>query len=97
VIYNRIVQCNAGPYVCQPNVLEQGNKMKLGKMKLFSIAFAAAAVVATLALASAVHKKPAPIEQGYDVNPVVGPDGDVIGAAANPSMRSHFERDGLPE
>jgi hypothetical protein len=28
---------------------------------------------------------------------VSGPDGKLIGAAANPSVRSHFQQHGLPE
>ena len=75
------------------------------KMKLFSAAIAAAALIATPALVHAVHKEGAPVyqaharaqSQGYDANPVVGPDGKLIGAAPDPGMRSQLQQDGLPE
>jgi hypothetical protein len=79
------------------------------KMKLFSAAIAAAALIAAPALVRAVHKEGAPVYQaharaqgheqgqGYDVNPVVGPDGKLIGAAPDPSVRSQLQQDGLPE
>jgi hypothetical protein len=82
------------------------------KMKLFSAAIAVAALIAAPALVRAVHKEGAPVYQaharaqgqeqsqgyqGYDVNPVVGPDGKLIGAAPDPSVRSQLQQDGLPE
>jgi hypothetical protein len=75
------------------------------KMKLFSAAIAAAALIATPALARTGHKAVAPVNHGqdrthdhaYDANPVVGPDGKLIGAAPDPSVRSQLQRDGLPE
>jgi len=75
------------------------------KMKLFSAAIAVAALIAAPALVRAVHKEGSPVyqaharaqSQGYDVNPVVGPDGKLIGAAPDPSVRSQLQQDGLPE
>jgi hypothetical protein len=79
------------------------------KMKLFSAAIAVAALIAAPALVRAVHKEGAPVYQaharaqgqeqgqGYDVNPVVGPDGKLIGAAPDPGVRSQLQQDGLPE
>ena len=79
------------------------------KMKLFSAAIAAATLIVAPALVRAVHKESAPVYQaharvqgqkqgqGYDVNPVVGPDGKLIGAAPDPGVRSQLQQDGLPE
>ena len=75
------------------------------KMKLFSAAIAAAVLIAAPALVRAVHKEGAQVYQtharaqgqGYDVNPVVGPDGKLIGAAPDPGVRSQLQQDGLPE
>jgi hypothetical protein len=79
------------------------------KMKLFSAAIAAATLIAAPALVRAIHKEGAPVyqaharaqgqeqRQGYDVNPVVGPDGKLIGAAPDPGVRSQLQQDGLPE
>jgi hypothetical protein len=75
------------------------------KIKLFSAAIAAVALIATPTLARPVHKGVAPVDQaharaqgqGYDANPVVGPDGKLIGAAPDPSVRTQLQQDGLPE
>jgi hypothetical protein len=79
------------------------------KMKLFSAAMAAAVLIAAPALVRAVHKEGAPVYQaharaqgqvqgqGYDANPVVGPNGKLIGAAPDPGLRSQLQQDGLPE
>jgi len=75
------------------------------KMKLFSVAMAAAVLIAAPALVRAVHKEGAPVYQaharaqgqGYDANPVVGPNGKLIGAAPDPGVRSQLQQDGLPE
>ena len=77
------------------------------KMKLVSAAIAAATLIAAPALVRAVHKEGALVYQaharaqgqgqGYDVNPVVGPDGKLIGAAPDPGVRSQLQQDGLPE
>jgi len=75
------------------------------KMTLFSAAIGVAALIAAPALVRAVHKEGAPVYQaharaqgqGYDANPVVDPDGKLIGAAPDPSVRSQLRRDGLPE
>jgi hypothetical protein len=74
------------------------------KMKLFFAAIAAAALIATPMLARTGHKAVAPgnqlqyraHDQAYDANPVIGPDGKLIGAAPDPGMRSQLQRDGLP-
>jgi len=81
------------------------------KMKLFSAAIAVVALIAAPALVRAVHKDGSPVYQaharaqgqgqgqgqGYDANPVVGPDGKLIGAAPDPGVRSQLQQDGLPE
>jgi hypothetical protein len=71
------------------------------KMKLLSAAIGAVALIATSELARTVHKGAAPAEQAYHqargANAVVGPDGKLIGAAPDPSVRSQLQRDGLPE
>jgi hypothetical protein len=35
--------------------------------------------------------------QAFGAHTAFGPDGKLIGAAAAPSVRSHFQRNGLPE
>ena len=75
------------------------------KRKLFSAAIAAAALIAAPAIVRAVHKEGAPVYQaharaqgqGYGANPVVDPDGKLIGAAPDPGVRSQLQQDGLPE
>jgi hypothetical protein len=75
------------------------------KIKLLSAAIGVAALIAAPALLRAVHKEGAPVYQaharaqgqGYDANPVVGPDGKLIGAAPDPSVRTQLQQDGLPE
>ena len=75
------------------------------KMKLFSAAIAAAALIAAPAIVRAVHKEGAPVYQaharaqgqGYSANPVVDTEGKLIGAAPDPGVRSQLQQDGLPE
>ncbi len=78
-----------------------------GKMKLFSAAVGAAALIAPLALARTVHKGAASADQAYqqrcdadhqacNANAVIGPDGKLIGVAPDPRIRSQLQRDGLP-
>ena len=75
------------------------------KTKLLSAAIAAAVLIATPILARALHKGEAAADhaqdrghgQSYDGYPVVGPDGKLIGAAPDPSLRSQLQRDGLPD
>jgi hypothetical protein len=43
-----------------------------------------------------VHNEAAPADHESATRYVVGPDGRLIGAAPNPSIRSQWERDGLP-
>ena len=74
------------------------------KMKLVSAAIGAAVLIATPALVRAVHKEGTPVAQAHerahgqahDANAVVGPDGKLIGAAADPNVRSYLQQDGLP-
>jgi hypothetical protein len=70
------------------------------KMKLLSAAVGAAVLITSAALARTVHKEAAPVDQANHQastpNAVVGPDGRLIGVAADPSIRSQIQRDGLP-
>jgi hypothetical protein len=72
-----------------------------GKMKLLSAVVGSGALFASAAIAYTIHKGAALADQVYDqayrANDVVGPDGKLIGAAPNPSIRSQMQRDGLPE
>ena len=69
--------------------------MILSKMTLLGAALGVAAVIGSAALAW-VHKGAATAEHGNATNYVVGQDGQLIGAAPNPSIRSQWEREGLP-
>ena len=69
--------------------------MILSKMKLLGAAVVASAVIVSVALAC-FHNGAAAADHGNATSYVVGPDGKLIGAAPNPSIRSHWEREGLP-
>jgi len=68
--------------------------------KFFSAAVAAAILIAASAFARTAHKEAAPAEQAYHqarkADAIVGPHGELLGAAADPSVRSYLQRDGLP-
>jgi hypothetical protein len=71
--------------------------MIFGKMKLFSAAIAAMAVVALLAFAAVAHNKAAAVNRGSGAYHAFGPDGHLIGSAGNASIRSQWQQQGLPE
>ena len=64
-------------------------------MTLLGAALGVAAVIGSAALAW-VHTGAATADHGNATNYVVGQDGQLIGAAPNPSIRSQWEREGLP-
>ena len=64
-------------------------------MALLGVAGLAAAVIGSGALAW-VHDGATTADHGNATNYVVGQDGQLIGAAPNPSIRSQWEREGLP-
>ncbi len=74
------------------------------RMKLLFAALAVVALAATPMLARTDHKGAATVGQGQDhapvradrANPVLGPDGKLLGAAPNPSVRSQLQQNGLP-
>jgi hypothetical protein len=68
--------------------------MILSKINLLGAAVGVAAV-GSAALAW-VHHGAETAEQGNGTNYVVGQDGKLIGAAPNPSIRSQWQREGLP-
>jgi hypothetical protein len=67
----------------------------MGKMTLFAVAVVAAAVIGSGTLAW-VHNGAATVAHENTTNYVIGPDGGLIGAAPNASIRSQWEREGLP-
>lgn len=75
------------------------------KTKLLFAAFAVAVLVATPMLARTDHKGAATVGQASDltpvrtgrVNPVLGPDGELLGAAADQTVRSQLQQNGLPD
>ena len=67
--------------------------MTMSKMALLGVAVVAAVVIGSGTLAW-VHTATADHENA--IHYVVGPDGRLIGAAPNPSIRSQWEREGLP-
>jgi len=69
--------------------------MILSKMTLLGAALGVAAVIGSAALAW-VHKGAATADHGNATNYVVGQDGKLIGATPNASIRSQWEREGLP-
>jgi hypothetical protein len=70
-------------------------KMTMSKMALLGVAVVAVLVIGSGTLAW-VHNEPATANHDNAPNYVVGPDGRLIGAAPNASIRSQWERDGLP-
>jgi hypothetical protein len=68
--------------------------MTLTKMALLGPAVVVAAVIGSVALAC-FHNGTATADRGK-TNYVIGQDGKLIGAAPNPSIRSQWEREGLP-
>jgi len=78
--------------------------MILGKTKLLFAAFAVVVVVATPLLARTDHKAAATVGQASYRTPVradrgnlvLGPDGKLLGAAPDPSLRSQLQQYGLP-
>jgi hypothetical protein len=69
--------------------------MTLTKMTLLGPAVVVAALVGSVARAC-FHNGAATADRGNVTNYVVGQDGKLIGAAPNPSIRSQWEREGLP-
>jgi hypothetical protein len=69
--------------------------MTMRKLTLLGVAVVAAAVIGSGTLAW-VHNEAAPADHESATSYAVGPDGRLIGAAPNPSIRSQWERDGLP-
>jgi hypothetical protein len=75
-----------------------------GKTKLLFAALAVAVVVATPMLARTDHKAAATVGQAPDrtpmradrANPVLGPDGKLLGAAPDANVRSQLQQNGLP-
>lgn len=72
--------------------------MIMRKINVFLAAVGLVALIGLPALAYRIHNGAAlAADQGFSANTVFGPDGKLIGAAANPSIRSQLQRDGLPE
>ena len=69
--------------------------MTMSKMALLGVAVVAVLVIGSGTLAW-VHNEPATADHENTTNYVVGPDGGLIGAAPNASIRSQWEREGLP-
>ena len=69
--------------------------MTMSKMALLGVAVVAVLVIGSGTLAW-VHNEAATANHDNAPNYVVGPDGRLIGAAPNASIRSQWERDGLP-
>jgi hypothetical protein len=67
----------------------------MNKMTLLGILGVAAALICSGTLAW-VHNRAATADFGYATHYVVGTDGRSIGAAPNASIRSQWEREGLP-
>ena len=68
-----------------------------GKWKLFSAAVGAAVLIASVALNWTVRYGAATIGPVYGTNAIVRPDGTLVGTAADPSIRSQLQQNGLPE
>lgn len=80
------------------------------KIRFLSAVFGAGALIAFPALARILDgqwaaaetqrydvrilKKP---DRNFDIHPVVGPDGNLIGAVSSPNTRSFLQREGLPQ
>ena len=71
--------------------------MVTGKWKLFSAAVGAAVFIASVAFNWTVRYGAETAGQAYRTNAIVRPDGTLIGAAADPSIRSQLQQNGLPE
>jgi hypothetical protein len=69
--------------------------MTMSKMALLGVAVLAAVVIGSGTLAWVQNGAPTADHENA-TNYVVGPDGGLIGAAPNASIRSQWERDGLP-
>lgn len=69
--------------------------MKMSKMTLLGAVVVVAAVIGSGTLAW-IHNEASTADHENATNYVVGPDGRLIGAAPNASIRSQWERDGLP-
>ena len=69
--------------------------MTISKMALLGVAVVAAVVIGSGTLAW-VHNGAATANHENATHYAVGPDGRLIGAAPNPSIRSQWEREGLP-
>jgi hypothetical protein len=69
--------------------------MILTKMKILGAVVGTATVIGSGALAW-FHRGAATADQGNDTNYVVEQDGKLIGAAHNPSIRSQWQQEGLP-
>ena len=73
---------------------DEARKMIVSKMKLLG------ATVCLLAVGSAalawVHRGAETADPGNGTNYVLGQDGELISAAPNPSVRSQWQREGLP-
>src|SRR4030095_7629789 len=68
-------------------------KMILSKMKMLWAAVVASGVIRSVALAC-FNNGAATADHGNATSYVVGPDGKLIGAAPNPSIRSQWETGG---
>jgi hypothetical protein len=73
----------------------EARKMTMRKMTLLGAVVVAAVVIGSGTLAW-VRNGAATADHENADNYVFGPDGRLIGAAPNPSIRSQWERDGLP-
>ena len=69
--------------------------MTMSKMILLGAVVVVAAWIGSGTLAW-IHNEPATADRENTTNYVIGPDGGLIGAAPNASIRSQWERDGLP-
>jgi hypothetical protein len=67
------------------------------KWKLYSAAVGAAVLIASVALNWTVRYGAATVGPAYGTNAIVRPDGTLIGAAADSSIRSQLQQNGLPE
>jgi hypothetical protein len=68
-----------------------------GKMKLLSAVVGIAALIFLAATDHTIHIRGASADHVNNASTVVGPYGNLIGAAPNQRMLSQLQRDGLPE
>lgn len=74
------------------------------RMKFLFAALAVVSLAATAPLARTAHKELATVGQAWDrtpvradrANPVLGPDGNLLGAAPDANLRSQLQQYGLP-